>query len=149
MHRIALITQSAPIFLEFLVLGDLLLLRLLDQPPISREAQALAERHNQDPATYGIMMHFNQGRGCIYLTLVRVEGMKSKALDMAENDSVQCPTSITSIERNERGMIVRLEDGGRTPRPQDEAGQALEDAGRSREDDDLSDWLAVNVSFEG
>jgi hypothetical protein len=132
-----------------------------------RDAQALAERHNQDPATYGIMMHFNQGRGCIYLNLVRVETMKSKALDMAENDSVQCPSSITSIDRNERGMIVRLEDEGRTPQPQDEAGRALEDAGRARTDhtidlekkfsivaeqdqgDSLDDWLETNVSFEG
>jgi hypothetical protein len=115
-----------------------------------RDAHALAERHNQDPATYGVMMKFNHLRGCIYLNLVRVEYMKSRALDMAEDDSVQCPSSITKFGRNERPMRISLDEEGRSPYPQDEAGRAEEEAGRKREDtDDLSDWLSVNVNFEG
>ena len=114
-----------------------------------REAQALAERHDQDPETYGVMMSFNHGRGCIYMNLVRVEYMKSKALDMAENDKVQCPSSITAFGRNQENERITLDSEGRSPYPQDEVGRALEDAGRNREEDDLSDWLAVNVSFEG
>ena len=106
--------------------------------------------------------------------LVRVEYMKSKALDMAENDSVQCPSFIVKFGRNEENTNVRLTEEGRSPYPQDEAGRALEDAGRNREDvedaailfhdlgftsekgtdptenkDSLDDWLDANVSFEG
>ena len=132
-----------------------------------REAQALAERNNDDPATYGIKMNFHHGRGCIYMNLVRVEYMKSKALDMAENDGVQCPSTITSFGRNEANERISLDKEGRTPYPQDEAGRALEDAGRERTDhhivlknkfsilaeqdqaDALDDWLETNVSFEG
>jgi len=107
-----------------------------------RQAQALAERHDQDPSTYGVMMKFNHGRGCIYLYLVRVEYMKSRALDMAENDEVQCPSSITEFGRNQENKRVYLDAEGRTPQPQDEAES-------NREQDDLSDWLSVNVNFEG
>ena len=132
-----------------------------------REAQALAERNNDDPATYGIKMNFHHGRGCIYINLVRVEYMKSKALDMAENDGTQCPSTITSFGRNEANERISLDKEGRTPYPQDEAGRALEDAGRERTDhhivlknkfsilaeqdqgDSLDDWLETNVSFEG
>ena len=116
-----------------------------------REAQALAERNNDDPATYGIKMNFHHGRGCIYMNLVRVEYMKSKALDMAENDGVQCPSTITSFGRNEANERISLDKEGRSPYPQldDPAGRAEVEAGRNREEDDLSDWLAVNVSFEG
>lgn len=114
------------------------------------EAHALAAKNNVDPATYGVMMRFNQGRGCIYMSLVRVEYMKSRALDMAENDSVQCPSCIFSFGRNEPETRISLDSQGRLPYPQDEAGRAEEEAGRNREDtDDLSDWLAVNVNFEG
>lgn len=115
-----------------------------------REAQTLAEKHNHDPATYGVIMSFNSRRGCIYLNLVRVEYMKSRALDMAENDSVQCPTFITEFGRNQDEKTYYLDKEGRSPYPQDEAGRAEEEAGRKREDtDDLSDWLSVNVNFEG
>ena len=139
-----------------------------------REAQALAERHNQDPSTYGVMMSYSYGRGCIYLTLVRVEYRKEWALDMAENDSVQCPSVIYSYGRNEETERITLDSEGRSPYPQDEAGRALEDAGRNREDvedaamlfrdlgftsekgtdptenkDSLDDWLDANVNFEG
>jgi len=139
-----------------------------------REAQALAERHDHDPATYGVMMTFNHGRGCVYLNLVRVEYMKSRALDMAENDSVQCPSSITEFGRNQDEITYYLDKEGRSPYPQDEAGRAEEEAGRTRTDhtidlekrfsilaeqdnhvngvedkDDLSDWLEANVNFEG
>tara|TARA_S200002703_G_scaffold19198_1_gene15585 strand:- start:1510 stop:2115 length:606 start_codon:yes stop_codon:yes gene_type:complete len=93
-----------------------------------REAQALAERYDQDPATYGIMMTYNHGRGCIYLNLVRVEYMKSRALDMAENDEVQCPSSITEFGRNQENKRVYLDAEGRTPQPQDEEGRRLEEA---------------------
>lgn len=115
-----------------------------------REAQALAERHDQDPETYGVMMKFNHGRGCIYMYLVRVEYMKSKALDMAENDSVQCPSFIVSYSRNEENKNIRLTDEGREPYPQhdDPAGRAEVEAGRNREQDSLDEWLSVNVSFE-
>lgn len=99
-----------------------------------REAQALAERHDHDPATYGIMMNFNEGRGCIYMNLVRVEYMKSRALDMAENDSVQCPSSVTEFGRNTEEKIYYLEEEGRSVYPQDEAGRAEVEAGRNRED---------------
>ena len=92
-----------------------------------REAQALAERYDQDPATYGIMMTYNHGRGCIYLNLVRVEYMKSRALDMAENDEVQCPSSITEFGRNQENKRIYLDAEGRTPQPQDEAGRNRED----------------------
>ena len=114
-----------------------------------RQAQALAERHDQDPSTYGVMMKFNHGRGCIYLYLVRVEYMKSRALDMAENDSVQCPSVIYGFGRNEETKRITLDSEGRSPYPQDEAGRAEEEAGYNREEDDLSDWLSVNVNFEG
>ena len=115
-----------------------------------REAQALAERYDRDPATYGIMMTYNHGRGCIYLNLVRVEYMKSRALDMAENDGAQCPSIIYSFGRNEETKRITLDSEGRSPYPQDEAGRAEVEAGRNREDtDDLSDWLSVNVNFEG
>ena len=138
-----------------------------------REAQALAERYDQDPATYGIMMTYNHGRGCIYLNLVRVEYMKSRALDMAENDGRQCPSTITEFGRNQPNRRISLDEEGRTPYPQDDAGRALEDAGRNREDvedaamlfqdlgftsekgtdpteknDSLDDWLDANVKFE-
>ena len=99
-----------------------------------REAQSLAERHDQDPATYGIMMTYNHGRGCIYLNLVRVEYMKSKALDMAENDSVQCPSIIYGFGRNEETKRITLDSEGRSPYPQDEAGVAEYEAGRKRQD---------------
>ena len=92
-----------------------------------REAQALAERYDQDPATYGIMMTYNHGRGCIYLNLVRVEYMKSRALDMAENDEVQCPSSITEFGRNQDNKRIYLDAEGRTPQPQDEAESNRED----------------------
>lgn len=98
-----------------------------------REAQALAERHDQDPATYGIMMTYNHRRGCIYLNLVRVEYMKSRALDMAENDSVQCPSVIYGFGRNEETKRITLDSEGRTPYPQDEAGRAEAEAGYNRE----------------
>ena len=114
-----------------------------------REAQATAGMNNEDPATYGIKMNFHHGRGCIYMNLVRVEYMKSKALDMAENDGVQCPSTITIFGRNEENERISLDEEGRTPYPQDEAGRAEEEAGRNRETDDLSDWLETNVSFEG
>ncbi len=139
-----------------------------------REAQALAERYDKDPATYGIMMTYNHGRGCIYMNLVRVEYMKSRALDMAENDGVQCPSTITEFGRNQPNRRISLDEEGRSPYPQDEAGRAEEDAGRNREDvedaamlfrdlgftsekgtdptkegDSLDDWLDANVSFEG
>jgi hypothetical protein len=113
-----------------------------------RQAQALAERHDHDPSTYGVMMKFNHGRGCIYLYLVRVEYMKWVALDMAENDSVQCPSVIYGFSRNEETKRITLDSEGRSPYPQDEAGRAEEEAGYNREEDDLSDWLSVNVSFE-
>jgi hypothetical protein len=113
-----------------------------------REAQALAERHDHDPATYGVMMKFNNRRGGICLYLVRVEYMKSRALDMAENDSVQCPSFIVKFGRNEENTNVRLTEEGRSPYPQDEAGRAEEEAGYNREEDDLSDWLSINVNFE-
>jgi len=115
-----------------------------------RQAQALAERHDQDPSTYGVMMKFNHGRGCIYLYLVRVEYMKSRALDMAEDDSAQCPSFIVKFGRNEENTNIRLTDEGREPYPQqdDPAGRAEVEAGKNREDDDLSDWLSINVSFE-
>jgi len=139
-----------------------------------REAQALAERHDQDPATYGIMMSFNERRGCIYMNLVRVEYMKSRALDMAEDDKVQCPTCIISFGRNEGNTKINLTDEGREPYPQpdDPAGRAEVEAGRNREDvedaamlfqdlgftsekgtdptekkDSLDEWLDNNVSF--
>jgi hypothetical protein len=99
-----------------------------------REAQALAERNNDDPATYGIKMNFHHGRGCIYMNMVRVEYMKSKALDMAENDGVQCPSSITSFGRNEANMRISLDKEGRTPYPQDKAGRELEQRGYARLD---------------
>jgi hypothetical protein len=111
-----------------------------------REAQALAERHDHDPATYGVMMKFNHGRGCIYLYLVRVEYMKSRALDMAENDSVQCPSFIVKFGRNEENTNIRLKEEGREPYPQDLRAEV--EAGRNREEDDLSDWLSINVNFE-
>ena len=142
-----------------------------------REAQALAERHNQDPATYGIMMTYNHGRGCIYLNLVRVEYMKSRALDMAENDEVQCPSSIMEFGRNQENKRIYLDAEGRTPQPQDEedstsyphgpedphredvedAAMLFQDLGFTSEkgtdptekNDSLDDWLDANVSFEG
>lgn len=98
-----------------------------------REAQALAERHDQDPATYGIMMTYNHRRGCIYLNLVRVEYMKGRALDMAENDSVQCPSIIYGFGRNEENKRITLDSEGRSPYPQDEAGRAEAEAGYNRE----------------
>jgi len=98
-----------------------------------RQAQALAERHDQDPSTYGVMMKFNHGRGCIYLNLVRVEYMKERALDMAENDSVQCPSIIYGFGRNEETKRITLDSEGRSPYPQDEAGRAEVEAGRNRE----------------
>jgi len=115
-----------------------------------REAQALAERHDQDPETYGVMMKFNHGRGSIYLYLVRVEYMKSRALDMAENDSVQCPSVIYGFGRNEETKRITLDSEGREtyPQPDDPAGRAEVEAGRNREEDDLSDWLSINVRFE-
>jgi len=98
-----------------------------------REAQALAERHDQDPSTYGVMVQFNHGRGSIALYLVRVEYMKGRALDMAENDSVQCPSVIYSFGRNEETKRITLDSEGRTPYPQDEAGRAEAEAGYNRE----------------
>ena len=115
-----------------------------------REAQALATRNNEDPDTYGIMMTFNHGRGCIYMNLVRCEWMKSKMLDIAENDSVQCPSHINAFSPNSLDERIRLTDAGREPYPlpDDPAGRAEVEAGRKREEDDLSDWLSINVSFE-
>lgn len=112
-----------------------------------REAQALAERYDQDPATYGIMMTYNHGRGCIYLNLVRVEYMKSRALDMAENDGAQCPSTITEFGRNQPNRRISLDEEGRTPYPQDEAGRALEDAGRNREDVEDAAILFHDLGF--
>lgn len=115
-----------------------------------RDAHALSERHDQDPATYGVIMTFDHGRGCVYVNLVRVEYMKSRALDMAENDSVQCPSSIISFGRNEEKEVFYLDKEGRSPYPQhdDPDGRADVEAGRNRKEDDLTDWLSVNVSFE-
>ena len=112
-----------------------------------REAQALAERHDQDPATYGIIMTFNHGRGCIYLNLVRVEYMKSRALDMAENDSVQCPSIIYGFGRNEETKRITLDSEGRSPYPQDEAGRAEVEAGRNREVVEDAAMLFQNLGF--
>jgi hypothetical protein len=115
-----------------------------------REAQSLADQYNQDPSTYGVMMNFNHGRGSISLYLVRVEYMKSRALDMAENDSVQCPSVIYGFGRNEETKRITLDSEGRETYPQqdDPAGRAEVEAGRNREEDDLSDWLSINVRFE-
>lgn len=112
-----------------------------------REAQALAERHDQDPATYGIIMTYNHGRGCIYLNLVRVEYMKSRALDMAENDSVQCPSIIYGFGRNEDTKRITLDSEGRSPYPQDEAGRAEVEAGRNREVVEDAVMLFQNLGF--
>ena len=117
-----------------------------------RDAQALAERHNHDPATYGIMMNFNEGRGCIYMNLVRVEYMKSRALDMAENDGVQCPSSITEFGRNIEEKTYFLEQEGRSVHPQedDPAGRAEVEAGRNREDDEeVISRLRMRVADDG
>ena len=97
-----------------------------------REAQALAERHNQDPSTYGVMMSHRYGR--IYMNLVRVEYMKSRALDMAENDSVQRPSVIYGFGRNQETERITLDSEGRSPYPHDEAGIAEDEAGRKRQD---------------
>ena len=51
-----------------------------------QQAQRFATMNNQDPDTWGIRMVFNQGRGSVNLDLVRVEYIKDKMLDMAEND---------------------------------------------------------------
>lgn len=98
-----------------------------------REAQALAEKYDQDPATYGVLMTFNYGRSCIYMNLVRVEYMKERALDMAENDSVQCPSVIYGFCRNEEIERITLDSEGRSTYPQDEAGRAEAEAGYNRE----------------
>tara|TARA_R100001463_G_scaffold28337_4_gene64874 strand:- start:26821 stop:27444 length:624 start_codon:yes stop_codon:yes gene_type:complete len=114
-----------------------------------REAQALAERYGQDPATYGIMMTYDHGRGCIYLNLVRVEYMKSRALDMAENDGVQCPSTITEFGRNQENKRISLDEEGRSPYPQpdDPAGRAEVEAGRNREDVEDAAMLFQNLGF--
>ena len=112
-----------------------------------REAQALAERNNDDPATYGIKMNFHHGRGCIYMNLVRVEYMKSRALDIAENDSVQCPSVIYSFGRNEEPFRITLDSEGRSPYPQDEAGRAEEEAGYNRETTEDAAMLFQDLGF--
>ena len=53
--------------------------------------------------------------------------MKSRALDMAENDEVQCPSSITEFGRNQENKRIYLDAEGRTPQPQDEAESNRED----------------------
>jgi|TARA_R100000084_G_scaffold37528_1_gene15014 hypothetical protein len=107
-----------------------------------REATKLATDNNEDPATWGIMTIYNNGRGSISFRLVRLAYMRREILDIAENDSVQCPTFVLEFGRNlGRDKTIYLTEEGRCPQPQDEA---------ERENtDDLSDWLEVNVSFEG
>jgi hypothetical protein len=115
-----------------------------------QQAKNLAAERNEDPDTYGVRMKFAHGRGAIYITLVRCEWMRSKMLDIAENDSIQCPSHIISFGRNEQSLRISLSEEGRETYPQqdDPAGRAEVEAGKKREQDDLSDWLSVNVNFE-
>ena len=94
-------------------------------PSMNHEFGLLVDGFDSPPT---FMMTYNHGRGCIYLNLVRVEYMKSRALDMAENDEVQCPSSITEFGRNQENKRVYLDAEGRTPQPQDEEGRRLEEA---------------------
>jgi hypothetical protein len=95
------------------------------------------------------MMTYNHGRGCIYLNLVRVEYMKERALNMAQDDSVQCPSFITKFGRNEESTEIRLTEEGREPYPQqdDPAGRAEVEAGRNREVVEDAAMLFQNLGF--
>ena len=107
-----------------------------------RDAHKIANDNSEDLGTWGIMTTYNNRRGSISFRLVRVTHMRSEILDIAENDSVQCPTLVLQFGRNlGRDKTIYLTEEGRCPQPQD--------AAERENTDDLSDWLEVNVNFEG
>jgi len=97
-----------------------------------QQAQRFAAKNNEDPDTWGIRMVFNHGRGSVNLDLVRVEYIKDRMLDMAENDKWACPSTIYKFGRNEEVESVYLTKEGRSPYPLDDDGREDVQAGEDR-----------------